>query len=672
MTPEEFQRLVARCQPHKVFSNEWKTFYSIDFADTLLPDVTAYKGKELWVYDGAELFTGVQRTDSDVLKLTNDKQEIAIVSYTYPKGVEAERKKDRVHPGDFEVCMFIEVAQDDSVQLFFKIGSRFRQVLKDYYKAKELSDRSGVVAERAYSTSIRDLKQQLSGPVSHYTMMVFIGNTIGVDLADVNRKNVFNVNLIKIFAQTSEPADNYKRKDRDKEKKRKYIIIEFEIVNRPAFKYVIRAKRGDEYLLYESLLSTLNVIGSQDPAQRLADDEGGTTIEYLKPGRYELVWDCTDNDVFDEKNQKQVLLFTIMAEGIHNQTSTAEFRVLVKELVENPDVNNFIIILEEQEDGSDIEIKLFGNEIIERQNKFVSRIPKNVFESISDKGKLILSLPIIMTKLNFLSGALCQINWLEGSRKSLKFPYDFFMSEERIENIDYNNLQEYFKDIKYISIENQEDSNTNNNDSNLFLFNNSIPSVARSLALFNEELIERSENGVIGDYDNISTHINQVVITKNNLFQSFRIGSALGDIDDVGTALGRYSQRCYFKGRLHRDTPNEKWTLSVLEVATRFADEFTFADDAFEWFDPRTWSSQNLGFWKTDTEKPALPVRTLPESAYGKISEGGNWLLLENVDYRKLKDSLSEAMNDSCNDFFIYSNRKQFTDEFLQKNIIIL
>ena len=54
-------------------------------------------------------------------------------------------------------------------------------------------------------------------------------------------------------------------------------------------------------------------------------------------------------------------------------------------------------------------------------------------------------LPEIMVKLDWLHGALCQIHWLEGSGKSLKFPYEFFMSEKRVEEFDMKNLREYFK-----------------------------------------------------------------------------------------------------------------------------------------------------------------------------------------------------------------------------------
>ena len=268
MTTEEFQKLIAQCQPHKVFSNDWETFYSIDFADTLLPDVKGYIAKALWMYDGADLFKDLEKTESKVLKVTNDKDLISLISYTYPKGVEAEKKKNRVQVGDHEICTFIEVSQDDKIELSFKIGNKFKEFLKDYYKTNKLPDNSNAIAGKTYTTNISDFKKHFNRNIIHYNMMLFVGNTIGVNLAEVNDKIVLKVKLNSIKAQTTEPADNKNRKE--KEKQQKFILIDFEILNQPAINYSLHIYKGKDKIFEQVFLSAVTVTASKKPKDGLA------------------------------------------------------------------------------------------------------------------------------------------------------------------------------------------------------------------------------------------------------------------------------------------------------------------------------------------------------------------------------------------------------------------
>ena len=113
-----------------------------------------------------------------------------------------------------------------------------------------------------------------------------------------------------------------------------------------------------------------------------------------------------------------------------------------------------------------------------------------------------------------------------------------------------------------------------------------------------------------------------------NYFQAFSIGSATGDIDDLGVAIGMFRQACYFRGSLEK-LPIGKWGLSINNVLCRFFDSFSFNDE-------ETWygGSQNLGYWKFDTKNPELPVRLKVQLPWEKAAV---WLLLENVDFRELR-----------------------------------
>ena len=152
---------------------------------------------------------------------------------------------------------------------------------------------------------------------------------------------------------------------------------------------------------------------------------------------------------------------------------------------------------------------------------------------------------------DWLHGALCQIHWLEGSGKSLKFPYEFFMSEERVEDFDVKNLKEYFKGIRYLSFENLGYIPSNPEGENVFLYNDTseLPVILESLRLFHDNLSKREDCGPVGGNERFKTERSEKESFVNeNLFLSYSIGYEDGNFDDIGAALGKYAMRCYYQG----------------------------------------------------------------------------------------------------------------------------
>ncbi len=293
-----------------------------------------------------------------------------------------------------------------------------------------------------------------------------------------------------------------------------------------------------------------------------------------------------------------------------------------------------------------------GAELTPKHNRFV-------------KHKLILHLPEIMVKLGWLHGALCQIHWLEGSGKSLKFPYEFFMSEKRVEDFDVKNLKEYFKGIRYLSFENLGYSPSNPDGENIFLYNDTskLPVILESLKLFHENLSKREDCGPVGGNERFKTERSETESFVNeNLFMSYSIGYEDGDFDDIGAALGKYAMRCYYQGWLDKNYQLGQWVLNVESVKCRFFDDFNFDDDKKVWWKPLTWFSQMLGYWDSDTNDPKEPF-------YFGIKIRQN---LNNKKFRQLRNVLQVSLNNCCNDFHIFSNIKTIDDEFVKKSIIIL
>lgn len=126
MTTEEFEVLTLKAQPHQVFKLDWSFYYSLDYADTFLPNVSGYQGKAIRMYDGAELFKGLQKREKEVFVFVGSDELITFISYSYPKGVLAEERKSIVQVAKHEVATFIEVSQDDSIDISFKFGDSLK------------------------------------------------------------------------------------------------------------------------------------------------------------------------------------------------------------------------------------------------------------------------------------------------------------------------------------------------------------------------------------------------------------------------------------------------------------------------------------------------------------------------------------------------------------------
>jgi hypothetical protein len=685
MTKVKFDEITKKCQPHQVFSSDWSHYYSRDFADTLLPQVGLTKGKAIEFYDGADILPNDNHFPRHFLQLVPDNTLISLTLFSYPKGVKAEQKKLTVQPEKFELCLFFEIDINDKISIFLKSGDNFKTALQAIAETKKITDVSTTIGTKSYTTTLNSFQAFFKDEYSHYQVLNFVGKMLGIDLEAQHNATVLKVHINTVKAYTSEPSDNYKRKV--KEKKNKYIKVDFEIINQPAINYSLYVyKDGQE--IYQ-ITNLPEIIIANKSNQTI---NAPTSPNDFRPGKYTIEWDCTDNKIFDTQNEVDKITVRIQATNQYKETAISQLELSVKELINKAEKNNYIIILKPQfkvnkdktkEQINDKQVKVFANEILERQRKFVSQIPQNIFEKLTDEEKLILNLPIIMTKLDFIHGALCQIHWLEGSKESIKFPYEFFMSEERITDIDAENLKIFFEEVEYLSEENLGYHPSNPDGKQLFLYDDSIPSIKDALSLFNDNLSKRNENGYVGGNENLISEIttweeikkdpNKKRMSINEtFFQSFSIGSAFGNIDNVGTALGRFSQRCYFKAMLLKDTDSKKWSVNVEEVKCRFFDEFSFNDNLID-FGPIEYS-QPLGCWHTDLAKPKQPH-------YTKVhTPDGSTVCLQNKDYKELQKALSLSKNlkaspvipNSCNDFFIYSDIKIFKDEFIQKIILIL
>ena len=691
MNSEKFAEITAQCQPHEVFSNDWTTFYPDDFADTLLPDAGIIKGKNLRFYDGAGIVPTTGSFPQHYMKLSTNDQIVSLIFFSYPKGVTAGKKADGIRPGHDELCAFFEIEKNDSINVRLKAGADFKKILHSIAADDHSKDISKNIDTLEFETSLSKFQAFFKPEISHYAMLSFVGFITGADLVKKHNKTVPGIKLHDLEAYTSEPADNKKRKV--KEEQRLQLKIGFTVTNTAIHHCVLTVTRKGEVIHCSTYLSAVTGTGQKASdahvtalQNELKEVKSGTLPakeEILPPDDYYLYWDCTDF-ISQRKEMGELVITMAVVTADGNSVTKTYSKITSKEFFQNVKENNYIIIL----DANDEEVQVFGASIIDRQTRFIKRIAE-IYDTLSDKHKLILHLPEIMVKLGWLHGALCQIHWLEGSKATLKFPYEFFMSEERVENVDTLKLKEYFKKKMFLTKNDRIDFLYHNPDlsqltmggetgalSELLLqcgvlYNEAHPKVRESLTLFRENLALRETDGPVGDFLKLYKEIREYEEVQKNpdmekeyinetFFQSFELGSEI-DLDNVGSALGKYSLRCYYTGYLHKNTPSSEWILDIEKVQCRFFDSFNFIDDKTK-LNPKTWISQPLGCWKFDTEDVKEP---LPKAFWP------NWYSLSNKDFRELQNILHSKVSNSCNDFFIRSNLKTFDDEYIKKSIQI-
>lgn len=721
MTSERFKEITARCQPHPVFSSDWTHYYSNDFADSLLPEAGIVKGKHLQFYDGAEIVPLNGAFPQRFLYLSPNSTPLALTFFSFPKGVKACEKWPMVQPDDNELCAFFETDINDRMKVCFRAGEVFKNYLHNHALQYGTKDLSAHIGSLVAVTNIGEFQAFFKDEISHYKMLSFIGKMIKIDMTPQSQIVTRGVLVTAVTPILSEPAGNNKRAN--PEKKHVFIRIDFKITDRNFHHGVVRIIMHGEEIFSTTLLPNVFFSGTKKTSEKISSvihslksvelGEKAPENENIPSGDYYLYWDCTEHVDSIKPDDTLLILFDFVTpdgQKATTQYTTPPRKVLIRKLK----INNFITILGEDDE----EIRIFGDNIIERQNKFISRIPKEVYDRLKDEFLLILHLPEIMVKLDWLHGALCQIHWLEGSGKSLKFPYEFFMSEKRVENVDRKNLEEYFKEIMCLDKSDCFVSTSEGDRANLFLYNTKWDRVKDALSKFKENLPQKRTGEPIGndlklfyekseyekakkDAPKMKEYINE------SYFQSFELGSEL-DLDDVGAALGKYSLRCYYQGNLNIEPLSKHYFLAIKSIKCRFFDDFCFEDDKTSFF------SQCLGVWPyaTQTSKyksfisdilkmtDPFPNNILKTVAFSFIEELILEILKENVETKLLtrgtatrmarkmakkwgsiyldnatfcafREFIKKFISVSCKDFFIYSPLKTIDDEFVKKTFPI-
>lgn len=191
MNAENFSRLVAQCQPHPVFNLEWSTYGTLDFADTFLPNTPEYKGTAFHFFDGAELLLNAEKVVKKLFQLKSNNSLTSTVFYTYPKGVEAEKKRKNIQVEPFAVCAIIEVYEDDNIDVLFKFGGEFVDFLRNQMKENKMEELVKSIEDKIYQSTIQDFQKFFGNEVSHYNMLSWVLTTCGIQILSETDKPKF-------------------------------------------------------------------------------------------------------------------------------------------------------------------------------------------------------------------------------------------------------------------------------------------------------------------------------------------------------------------------------------------------------------------------------------------------------------------------------------------------
>lgn len=307
MSPEQFEKLIAQSQPHTAFYLEWSYYSTLDFGKTFLPKVRKYDDKAFHFFDGADLMTGVDSVVRNIMRLNKSKYRTTVLFYTYPKGVEAAKKKDRIRVEEFAVVAFVEVSQDDGIEISFRFGKELENFIKGYAREKKISVDTTSLQRKVYSSTIAQFRQHFGGVVSHYNMLSLIGDYIGVDFRKTHDQSALRVTIDEIKVRESK-SDKNKEKD---------FIINFTVHNQPISAYALQVIE-DGKLVYEPHTQKIDSQNQQNSGN----------------SSYKVIWNCSGNQIFEEKDSSRKLKFKITVITPDKQTASAVEEIKLKEFIE--------------------------------------------------------------------------------------------------------------------------------------------------------------------------------------------------------------------------------------------------------------------------------------------------------------------------------------------------
>jgi hypothetical protein len=177
------ERVIDASRSHSVFNKEWSTYYSRDFADTFLPFSKKFIFENVRFYDALELISGIEiKNGVSLLEVSN------VSVFTFHKDSDAARIKQKVSFDKNELALFVQLLNENTVQVNFKFGEHVRNQISSVLKSNEVKKSTLDLEATTFNFTIEELKASISTKTSSLEIINFALKTFGVELTTLSLK----------------------------------------------------------------------------------------------------------------------------------------------------------------------------------------------------------------------------------------------------------------------------------------------------------------------------------------------------------------------------------------------------------------------------------------------------------------------------------------------------
>lgn len=180
------ERVVWNSRVHSVFSTEWSRYTSNDFGLTFLPQSNILVSGKLKIFDAAELISSIS-SEQIIRDSLLGVQNVEFSFFSFSKDSETALKHTKIFPNEKEMCVFVEIQDEQKAFVFFKFGSQIAKQINAM--AEGWAQRLDSVVGEKFDVSIENIRQSLKSKTSELNILAFSLKTMGFELARVSFVN---------------------------------------------------------------------------------------------------------------------------------------------------------------------------------------------------------------------------------------------------------------------------------------------------------------------------------------------------------------------------------------------------------------------------------------------------------------------------------------------------
>jgi len=201
-----FDRITEKSKPHLDFISNWSSYSEYEFAETFLPKADLFYGSHFRIYDSAEIFNQIQKSEDRILTPLKETKPFQVVAYTYSNGCLASQKSQTLSLKEDQIAFFLEVNEQSEVLMTFKFGYKFKSFLEKNSKILGLKSTVTDLEKTRKRSNLAELKSIFQKGAVHHNLVMFILKNLNIDSAIVI-EDIENMALTNLFKNIKELDD---------------------------------------------------------------------------------------------------------------------------------------------------------------------------------------------------------------------------------------------------------------------------------------------------------------------------------------------------------------------------------------------------------------------------------------------------------------------------------